>query len=98
MTKIVRKIDRRNALFGKYTYQIKSGSIVNGREARKWCRDQWGTPTQWVEQKITETSWACWSERNPRWCEIKRPGFSMPFIYIRDEADAIMFGLVWAES
>lgn len=96
MTKIVRTIDRRNALFGKYKYQVKPGSMTNGREARQWCRDKWGPPILWVEHKLTETSWTCWNERNPRWTEVKRPGYSSPFIYIRDDADATMFGLIWA--
>jgi len=93
MTKIVRKIDSRNALFGKYMYQIKPGSMLKGKDARKWCRDQWGPSHQWVN-----TGYTCWQEKNPRWTEVKRPGFSSPFIYIRDEADAVMFGLVWAET
>lgn len=97
MTKIVRVIDRRNALYGRYKYQVKPGAIIGGAaEPRKWCREKWGPPIQWVEHKISETSWQCWNEKNPRWTEVKRPGFSAPFIYIRDEADAIMFGLVWS--
>lgn len=96
MTKIIRKIDKRNALFGKYIYQVKPGIMTTGGAVRKWCREKWGPPIQWVELKVTETSWRCWNEQNPRWTEVKRPGFSSPFIYIRDEADAIMFGLVWA--
>lgn len=98
MTKVVRTIDRRNALYGAYKYQVKPGSMPNGKDARKWCREKWGPPVQWVEQKVSETSWRCWNERNPRWCEVKRPGYSTPFIYIRDEADAVMFGLVWSCS
>ena len=97
MTKIIRKIDRRNALYGEYKYQVRPGSIVGGsREPRNWCREKWGNPRIWVEESVGNGAFRCWSDRNPRWTEVKRPGWSTPFIYIRDEADAIMFGLVWA--
>lgn len=96
MTKVVRTIDRRNALYGAYKYQVKPGSMPNGRQARAWCREKWGTPRIWVEVSNGNGSFNCWSESNPRWTEVKRPGYSTPFIYIRDEADAVMFGLVWA--
>lgn len=95
--KVVRKIDRRNALYGKYTYQVRPGSIAGGARApRQWCREKWGSPTIWVEQEVGEGIVRCWHERNPRWTEVKRAGWSSPFIYIRDEADAVMFGLVWS--
>jgi hypothetical protein len=96
MTKVVRTIDRRNALFGAYKYQVKPGSMPNTQKVRNWCREKWGTPRIWVEEPVGNGSFRCYSDRNPRWTEIKRPGFSTPFIYIRDEADAVMFGLVWA--
>ena len=97
MTKIVRKIDRRNALFGEYKYQVRPGAIVGGsREPRNWCREKWGNPRIWIEEPVGNGAVRCWSDRNPRWTEVKRPGWSSPFIYIRDEADAVMFGLVWA--
>ena len=94
MTKIVRKIDRRNALYGQYKYQVKPGAIVGGaREPRNWCREKWGNPRIWVEYNNLFGR----NEPNPRWTEVKRPGYySSPFIYIRDEADAVMFGLAWA--
>ena len=98
MTKIVRAIDRRNVLYGTYKYQVKPGSMVNGGAARKWCRDKWGSPRLWIEKEVSKGVFSCWSDRNPRWTEVKRPGYSTPFIYIRDEADAVMFGLVWAAN
>lgn len=97
MTKIVREIDNRNALYGTYKYQVKVGQIVGGaRGPREWCREKWGSPRIWVEEPIGNGAFSCWSDRNPRWTEVKRPGYSAPFIYIRDEVDAVMFGLVWA--
>ena len=97
MTKIVRTIDRRNALFGAYKYQVRRGAIVGGSSApRKWCREKWGNPRVWVEDPIGNGKFSCYNDRNPRWTEVKRPGFSSPFIYIRDDADAVMFGLFWA--
>lgn len=98
MTKIVREIDRRNALYGEYKYQVKPGSMTNGGAVRKWCRDKWGTPRIWVEVPNGNGSVNCYNDRNPRWTEVKRPGYSTPFIYIRDEADAVMLGLVWAST
>ena len=95
MTKVLRKIDRRNALYGTYKYQIKPGSMKNGRDARKWCRETWGTPRIWVEHSNGNGSCSMWSQNNPRWTEVKRPGYTMPFIYIRDDADATMFSLRW---
>lgn len=93
MTKIIRKIDRRNALFGQYKYQVKPGAMVGGSsEPRKWCREKWGNPRVWVDYNNLVGR----NEPNPRWTEVKRPGWSSPFIYIRDEADAVMFGLAWA--
>ena len=97
MTKLVRAIDRRNALFGTYKYQVRPGSIVGGASApRKWCREKWGNPRVWVEDPIGNGKFSCYNDRNPRWTEVKRPGWSSPFIYIRDEADAVMFSLVWS--
>ena len=95
--KFIRKIDRRNGLFGAYMYQVRPGSVPGGAAAvRKWCREKWGSPRLWIEHPIGNGSFRCWSEQNPRWTEVKRPGWGTPFIYIRDEADAVMFGLVWA--
>lgn len=95
--KFIRLIDRRNALFGTYKYQIRPGMMTGGaREIRQWCREKWGSPTIWVEKPMGPGYCQCWNERNPRWTEVKRPGWSTPFIYIRDEADAVMLGLVWA--
>ena len=100
-SKLLRTIDRRNMLYGQYKYQVRitriPGSNIEVRgKVRKWLRDQWGDPTLWVTVPINETSSSHYSQRNPRWTEVRQGRFQSPLIYIRDEADAMMFSLRWA--
>lgn len=93
--KTFRKIDKRNLLYGSYTYQVRPGRMrdTDYWQVRNWCENKWGPPEAWKHQGNLS-----WREYNFHWRVVHPGGRKTPLIYLKGEAEAMLFGLVWAAS
>lgn len=93
--KSFRKIDRRNLLYGKYTYQVRPGRMrdTNFWTIEKWCEEKWGPASTWVF-----SGGRGWKQHNVHWRIDYLTGRRTPLIYLKGDAEAMMFSLVWADK
>ncbi len=97
--KVLRVIDRRNLLFGKYKYQVRTGRIPGGAaQVRKWMQEKWGHSRMCIETDLGNGARSLEFQDNPRWKEVRKSRFQSPLMYIRSDEDAVMFSLFWASK
>lgn len=88
-----RTIDQRNALYGQFKYQIRPSRVgLNTLELRRWCESKWGPQIQWVDTDYG----AMTRQDNIHYKFTKRQRGAPTLIYLKDEAEALMFSLSWS--
>ena len=93
--KSFRKIDRRNLLYGYYTYQVlpKRMKSVDFWTVQSWCEKKWGPAESW-----NFSGPRSYREYNLRWRIVYPSGRQSPLIYLKGENEAVMFSLAWADK
>lgn len=91
--KILREIDSRNALYGNYKYQVRLGRMQASHwDVETWCRNRWGSELEW---QSTGFGRGGYQSRNFHWRTV-RNGRKSPLLYLKGDAEATLFSMVWA--
>lgn len=84
--KVFRKIDRRNNLYNQYKYQVVLGRMKTpAGEITSWCYRTWGSQREFNSYRTYNVHW-----------RTTKKGSRTPILYLRDDAEATLFGLHWS--
>lgn len=91
----MRKIDKRNAFYGVYKYQVRTSRMKEmSFKVRDWCSKTFGPELEW----FTLSNNSSCQIHNPRWRTHHRHRWGGPHIYLATDAEATLFNLRWAKG
>jgi len=95
LTMKIRKIDKRNELFGDFVWQITM-TVEEFLSVRDWCYDTWGSTVEyhWWHKHGPKRNAVMWSFDSRPYN--KHSNIKFPAIYLRSDKELALFNLKWA--